>query len=54
MAHRRGRGKSRRLDWLAVQRLSYSVGFALPATTAQLLERIPASVWAPAYNGVWA
>jgi hypothetical protein len=29
----------------------YSVGFALPATTAELLERIPAVVWAPAYDG---
>jgi len=33
------------LDWLAAQRLSYSVDFALPTNTAALLERIPAAVW---------
>jgi hypothetical protein len=38
------------LDWLAGQRLSYSVGFTLPEHTERLLRRIPTSVWAPAYD----
>jgi hypothetical protein len=38
------------LDWLTGQRLSYSVGFALPDTTPELLARIPEHVWAPAYD----
>lgn len=38
------------LDWLTGQRLSYSVGFSLPANTAELLELIPDQVWAPAYD----
>jgi hypothetical protein len=33
------------LDWLTSQRLSYSVGFALPAHTADLLALIPGDVW---------
>ena len=36
------------LDWLHGQRLSYSIGFGLPSTTAELLTKIPAEVWAPA------
>ncbi len=36
--------------WLHRQRLSYSIGFTLPDTTAQLLARIPAQVWTPAYD----
>jgi len=32
------------------QRLSYSVGFTLPAHTPDLLELIPADVWAPALD----
>ena len=39
------------LDWLTGQRLSYSVGFALPGNTEALLRRIPAAVWQPAYDG---
>jgi hypothetical protein len=39
------------LDFLSTQRLSYSVGFSLPENTEQLLEHIPARVWAPAYDG---
>lgn len=39
------------LTWLTGQRLSYSVGFTLPANTDELLARIPDSVWAPAYDG---
>ena len=38
------------LDFLAAQRLSYSVGFPLPATTQALLRLIPDTVWAPAYD----
>jgi hypothetical protein len=38
------------LDWLAGQRLSYSVGFGLPEHTADLLDRIPEQVWTPAYD----
>ena len=38
------------LDYLAAQRVSYSVGFSLPTNTADLLELIPSEVWAPAYN----
>ncbi len=33
------------LDWLVGQRLSYSVGFGLPANTAELLTKIPEHVW---------
>jgi DDE family transposase len=39
------------LDFLTAQRLSYSVGFPLPATTEALLRLIPDTVWAPAYDG---
>jgi hypothetical protein len=38
------------LSWLAGQRLSYSVGFTLPDGAEQLIERIPASAWTPAYD----
>src|SRR3954452_9955419 len=38
------------LTWLSGQRLSYSVGFALPDNTADLLARIPEQVGAPAYD----
>jgi len=38
------------LDWCAGQRLSYSVGFGLPDNTVELLQRIPESVWTPAYD----
>lgn len=38
------------LDWLTGQRLSYSVGFALPDATPDLLALIPEHVWAPAYD----
>lgn len=33
------------LDRLVAQRLSYSVGFGLPANTAELLTHIPDDVW---------
>ncbi len=38
------------LDWLTGQRLSYSVGFGLPDNTPDVLARIPAQVWQPAYD----
>ncbi len=63
-AHRAGRRPGRRvlirtdgagsshafLDWLTRQRLSYSVGFALPHNTPELLALMDESVWTPAYN----
>ena len=38
------------LDWLTAQRLSYSIGFGLPANTAELVALIPEQVWQPAYD----
>jgi Transposase DDE domain group 1 len=38
------------VSWLTSRRLSYSVGFPLPAHTDQLLTQIPASAWTPAYD----
>ena len=38
------------LDWLAGQRLSYSVGFTLPGDAEQVLAQIPDAVWAPALD----
>jgi hypothetical protein len=38
------------MNWVAGQRLSYSVGFTLPDNTADLIARIPKQVWAPAYD----
>ncbi|MDP9462098.1 MAG: IS1380 family transposase [Actinomycetota bacterium] len=38
------------LAWLHGQRLSYSIGFGLPDNTGQLLEKIPAQLWEPAYD----
>ena len=38
------------LTWLHRRRLSYSIGFGLPDDTADLLSRIPAEVWTPAYD----
>ena len=38
------------LDWLAGQRLSYSVGFTLPDDFGAKLELIPAQAWTPAYD----
>jgi DDE family transposase len=36
------------LNWLTGQRLSYSVGFALPADFADTLDNMPADRWTPA------
>jgi Transposase DDE domain group 1 len=38
------------LNWLHGQRLSYSIGFGLPDNSAQLLKKIPAQMWTPAYD----
>lgn len=38
------------LDWLTAQRLSYSVGFGLPANTEKLLALLPKGVWQVAYD----
>jgi hypothetical protein len=38
------------LDYLHARQLGYSVGFTLPDTTPELLERIPASAWTEAYD----
>lgn len=38
------------LSWLHRQRLSYSVGFGLPANTADLLALLPAEACTPAYD----
>ena len=63
-AHRAGRRPGRRvlirtdgagsshafLDWLTGRRLSYSVGFALPNNTTDLLALMDEDVWTPAYS----
>ncbi|MEU4292755.1 IS1380 family transposase [Kribbella sp. NPDC026596] len=38
------------LDWVASQRMSYSVGFTLPDDFADKLTLIPDHVWTPAYD----
>ncbi|MHB1010294.1 MAG: IS1380 family transposase [Propionibacteriaceae bacterium] len=38
------------IEWLTRRRLSYSVGFTLPANTPDLLAQIPDSAWTPAYD----
>jgi hypothetical protein len=38
------------VDYLVARGLSYSVGFTLPDTTPDLLQRIPDSAWTPAYD----
>ena len=38
------------LNWLHRRRLSYSIGFGLPDETPDLLAKIPAEVWTPAYD----
>lgn len=40
------------LDWLTRRRLAYSVGFALPENTPDLLKLIPEQVWTAAYDAV--
>jgi len=38
------------IEWLTGQRLSYSVGFTLPANTPDLLAKIPETAWSSAYD----
>ena len=38
------------LDWLVARRLSYSVGFTLPDTIADILATVPESDWQTAYD----
>jgi len=38
------------LDWLSAQRLSYSLGYGLPANTEKLLALLPKEVWQVAYD----
>jgi Transposase DDE domain group 1 len=38
------------IEWLTGRRLSYSVGFTLPANTPDLLAKIPDSAWTSAYD----
>lgn len=38
------------LDWLTGQRLSYSVGFALPTDFAATVNKMPTAGWTPAYD----
>ena len=38
------------IEWLTGRRLSYSVGFTLPVNTPDLLAKIPAQAWTPAYD----
>jgi hypothetical protein len=38
------------LNWITGQRLSYSVGFTLPDTITDELDRVPDSAWQPAYD----
>ncbi len=38
------------LNWMTGQRLSYSVGFGLPANTEKLLALLPKQVWQVAYD----
>lgn len=38
------------LDWLVARRLSYSVGFTLPDTIADVLASVPESAWQIAYD----
>jgi hypothetical protein len=48
--HRRCGASHKFLDWCHGQRLSYSIGFGLPDNTPELLKKIPAEVWTPAYD----
>lgn len=45
-----GGGTHAFLDWLHRRRLAYSVGFTLPESATDLIARVPAGAWTPAYN----
>jgi hypothetical protein len=38
------------VDYLHARRMSYSIGFTLPDNTPELLQKIPATAWTPAYD----
>ena len=38
------------LEWIVAQRMSYSVGFGLPANTPELLALLPEQAWQVAYD----
>ena len=38
------------VNWLVRRRLSYSLGFTLPTGAEQLIAKMPASAWTPAYD----
>ena len=43
-------GTKQLIEWLTSRRLSYSVGFTLPAHTPDLLAHIPENAWTSAYD----
>ncbi len=43
-------GTKQLIEWLTSRRLSYSVGFTLPANTPDLLAKIPDHAWTSAYD----
>jgi Transposase DDE domain group 1 len=46
-----GAGHSHQLiGWLTGQRVQYSLGWTLPGDAGDLIEKIPASMWQPAYD----
>ncbi len=38
------------VNWVVRRRLSYSLGFTMPAGAEQLIAKVPASAWTPAYD----
>ncbi len=46
-----GGATHRFLDWLTTRRLSYSIGFTLPADVEPVLKKLPQQAWTPAYDG---
>jgi len=45
-----GGATHRFLDWLTARRLSYSIGFTLPADVEPVLKKLPPAAWTPAYD----
>ena len=43
-------GTKQLIEWLTSQRLSYSVGFALPTDFAATVNKMPTAGWTPAYD----
>jgi hypothetical protein len=38
------------IGWLTGQRVQYSLGWTLPGDAGDLIEKLPASMWQPAYD----